>query len=283
MAGERILTPAPTALAPATNLIIPTVTLFDGSENLRVVSASSIACTLTVFARMRRSDGSVDPMTFTHTPNSDRSIKTQDYAIGAGVLLNLLIVPTSGAPKVGECFVQALIIRGLGGATIPQGVLAQDYTTAQQPVAWPGMPLRRSTEGQGAAKTVVSSNQQGVNISVTVPVGARWGVRGALVVLQTDNLVINRRVNLGMTDAVSGQHLYSWWSTVIQTASLTWEYHARSAVGQVDNSANSQQWIPTVAGIVLRAGDGVSATVIGLDALDTLVLVVFAEEWLEFS
>jgi hypothetical protein len=73
--GERVLRPLPSGDPLGSTLIVPTVTIFDGTENLRITSASSVATVLTIYIRMRLPTGVVEPMVLTHTPNSDRSIR----------------------------------------------------------------------------------------------------------------------------------------------------------------------------------------------------------------
>lgn len=284
MSGERVIRALPPDSLLGRELVIPTVVLFDGSENLRILSASSVAVTLAIYVRMRRTDGSIDPMQFSHTPNTDRTVKTTDHVIGAGVLLNLIIVPISGSPLVGETFVQASIIRGLSGATLPQGVLAQDYTTTRQPVAWPGGQLRRSTEGQGAPRSVVSRSQTGAANSVTVPTGARWKLTTVNLGLDTTpSAGFNRQLIFAVIDGAASTTRYSVVSTVMQPNGVFWSYFLIPGVQPQDMSASSIIVLSAFPELVVRGGDVLFLNAANLDGIDTLWMRINAEEWLEVA
>jgi len=282
--SEVIIRPAPSLTPAGSQLVIPTVTLFDGSENLRILSAASVACVLSIYLRMRRDDGTVEPMAFTHTPNSDRSVKTQDYPIGAGVLLNLVIVPTTGAPRVGECFVQATIIRGLSGATIPMGVLAQDYTTARQPVAWPGMPLRRSTEGPGALRTISNHSQTGGPNQVFCPAGALWQLDTVMLELNTlPSAMPDRIARFAVISGALGKNKAWAQSTVGQPNGVIKQYMIMAGSGNIDDSTSSVVIMAGPGPIGLVATDSLYFDCTNVDGLDTLWIYAQAREWLEVA
>jgi hypothetical protein len=284
--GERVLRPLPSGSPLGSTLIVPTVTIFDGTENLRITSASSVATVLSVFLRMRRPDGSVEPMVVTHTPNSDRTAKTNDYSVGAGTLLNLIIVPTTGAPLVGETFVQAMIIRGLGGATLAMGILAQDYTTTRQPVAWPGSTLRRSTEGNGVIRSLGAHSQTGAPCDILVPTGARWRVNTMAVRLNTVpcGLVGNRFAYLSYNDGTTGQVRFQVISPYGQGVGLNERYFFVNGAAPMDGLANSFVLLPAPAGILLRGGDTIEGGWTGVnEGLELVSVDAQVEEWLEFA
>jgi hypothetical protein len=283
---ELILRPNPSVPAPGNALITPTVCLFDGTENLRITSASSVSVVLTVYIRMRREDGTIAPMAVTHTPNTDRSVKTQDVAVGAGVLLNLLIVPTTGAPLVGETFVQAMIVRGLGAATLPMGILAQDYTTARQPVAWPGATLRRSTEGNGVLRSLGAHSQTGAPCDILVPTGARWRINTIAVRLNTVpcGLVGNRFAYLSYNDGSTAQVRFQVISPYGQGVGLNERYFFVNGAAPMDGLANGFALLPGPAGIQLRAGDTIEGGWTGVnEGLELVSVDAQVEEFLEFA
>lgn len=285
MGGERIISPNPADITGAQLLVVPTVTQFDGTENLRILSAASVTCVLAIYLRMRRSNGSIEPMQFAHTPNTDRSAKTQDYTVGQGTLLNLVIVPTSGSPVVGECFVQAAIIRGTGTAAIPQGVLAQDYTTVRQPVAWPGMPLRRSTEGRGAMRSVSSHNQTGAGVSTTVPVGARWRLQSVTGQLNTvpSGIAGARQPFFTITD-LDGNLRFESLSPNTQNIGVFWNYFLIPNSAGIDHAAAfGFSFVPGMTDLEVRGGEIIAFNAFSLDTLDTCWIHISAEEWLEVA
>jgi hypothetical protein len=283
--GERVLRPLPSGDPLGSTLIVPTVTIFDGTENLRITSASSVATVLTIYIRLRLPTGVVEPMVLTHTPNSDRSIRTQDYPIGAGTLLNLLILPTTGSPVIGETFVQVMIIRGLNGATLPMGILAQDYTTARQPVAWPGGTLRRSTEGNGAIRSLGLHTQTGAALDVTVPTGARWRViQMTARVNLTPSAGANRRALFEIVDGLTVQARWFLYSHVTQPIGSVWRYVFIPGITPFDQSALQVILLPVQPELLLRAGDFIRTTLDAyIDATEALFLDALVEEWLEFA
>jgi hypothetical protein len=287
MTTERILTGTslgPSRTPPGNALLVPTVTIFDGAENLRILAAASVACQLTIYVRMRRDDGTVDPMAFGFTPTSDRTVTTRDYPLGAGVLLNLVIVPTSGAPLVGECFAQASIIRGFGGATLPQGVLCQDYTTAYQPVSWPGSAPRRSTEGNGVLRSLGEHAQTGAALQVTVPAGARWKINTLTLRLNTGPCSgLPRVVNFAYVDGSTGQLRFFIWSPYPQAIGLLWNYIFVPGISPIDQTTFATVLLPGPANIILRAGDLMVMNATNLDGLETLNIDAQVEEWLEVA
>lgn len=285
MGGELVLKPNPVAPLPGNALIIPSVTLFDGTENLRVLSASSVSCVLSIYLRMRRSDGTIDPMTFTHTPNTDRSIRTQDYAIGAGSMLSFVIVPTTGSPRVGETFVQASIIRGLTGATLPMSTLVQDYTTARQPVAWPGSPLRRSTDGDGVLRSIVSHTQTGATNVTTVPTGALWKPDAITLTLNTIPCSgPARTVLFSFQDTTLGTAKWRTWSPVAQAVGTFWAYFISPTLENLDMAvAHAAVRIGAPPFPYLLAGDTMLMDIDSYDGLETLNVYMAVREWLEVA
>lgn len=149
-------------------------------DNLRLESANSLASVvLAIQGRRRTATGAIEPFAFVHTPNTDRSIRTQDYKLGAGAILNLTIFASSGAPVVGQAFVTARFIRGLGGATIVLGTLLAGYVTAVQHLAYPGSPITSSLDGAGVSRMLTGTDPAaGSSISETVPTGAVWKLVG---------------------------------------------------------------------------------------------------------
>ncbi|MGH2626575.1 MAG: hypothetical protein ACRDHY_08000, partial [Anaerolineales bacterium] len=75
------------------------------------------------------------------------------------------------------CYVLVQVIRGLSGATVVLQTLLEGYVTSQQHLAWPGSPHIQSLEGPGVPRFLTGTNPAaGVEISETVPTGARWAL-----------------------------------------------------------------------------------------------------------
>lgn len=170
----------------------------DADTFIRVRSACSVAgVVLAVQGRRVDDAGTLQPIAETHTPNSDRSVKTQDFKLGAGALLNLTVYASSGAPLVGQCYVLVQILRNQGGTAIVLGTLLGGYVTAIQALGFPGSPIVGSTSGEPAIRNIVGTTPAaGAEFEETCPTGARWELISVLVSLATSAAVVNRNMSL---------------------------------------------------------------------------------------
>jgi hypothetical protein len=178
-----------------------------------------------------------------------------------------------------------MIIRGLNGATLPMGILAQDYTTARQPVAWPGGTLRRSTEGNGAIRSLGLHTQTGAALDVTVPTGARWRViQMTARVNLTPSAGANRRALFEIVDGLTVQARWFLYSHVTQPIGSVWRYVFIPGITPFDQSALQVILLPVQPELLLRAGDFIRTTLDAyIDATEALFLDALVEEWLEFA
>lgn len=281
---ERAFLATPFA-SPSTRVIAsPFQFATDENTNLRIVSANSqVGVVLAIHGRRLSARGEIEPFAFTHTPNTDRSVATQDFKLGAGALLNLSIFASSGAPLIGQTYVMAHLILGLTGATIILGQLLGGYCTAAQPLAYPGSPIQSSIEGGGYYRHITGTDPAaGTEFSETVPTGARWELLALRVTIACNATVAARRVNLHIDDG----------STIYLTAPQT-------------DSAGAGETMPTFwavwsafsppprpdtpiaqlpHGLILLAGHRLRSETDNLQAGDNLSAPQFtAREWLEVS
>jgi hypothetical protein len=184
--AEKVFPGAPVSTAAGRVISSPFQFVTTGEDNLRVVAVNVVSgARLAIQGRRLSSAGVVEAFAFTHTPNSDRTVTTQDYALGVGAILNLTIFATGATPLIGQTFVQAKLIRGLGGATVVLGTLLQGYVTSTQELAWPGSPIVSSIESGGYYRAIVGTTPAaGGEIAETVPTGVRWDVRAVFAQLQ---------------------------------------------------------------------------------------------------
>jgi hypothetical protein len=209
-------------------IVEPGALLVTGNDNLRVNSWNALAgVTLTI--RLRFIDaqtGDIVANDFTHTPNTNRTRATTDFPLSIGFPLNVTVFASSGTPSIGQCFVQVQIIRGFGGATTLLATLLQGYVTSVQALAYPGTPITASIDGNGAIRSITGTTPgAGVDVSETVPSGARWELLSFEATLLTSAVVGTRTPLLVMTDGVneliaaqtligtpaSTTTLYGWW------------------------------------------------------------------------
>ena len=147
-----------------------------GEDSLRVVSFNSLSgVRLKVQGRWLSETGKVEAFGHDHVPNSDRTARTDDYPLGIGAVLNLVIFANAGSPVIGQTFVIVQLIRGSGVAAVVLGTLLQGYVTSRQTLAWPGSPIQSSTDAEPYVRNLVGTDPAaGSEIIETVPSGARW-------------------------------------------------------------------------------------------------------------
>lgn len=157
--------------------IEPGAFYLDGNYALRVNSWNSVAgVVLTIRARLiRASDGEIVDSSWDHVPNTNRTKATNDFPLPEGFILNITVFAAAGTPLIGQTFVQVQLSRGMSGATLLLATMLQDYVTAVQALAYPGSPIRSSIEGGGVIRAIAGTAPGvGLNVSESVPTGARW-------------------------------------------------------------------------------------------------------------
>jgi hypothetical protein len=155
------------------------------ADNLRIVSVNA-AAGVTVEIHGRQAQGGLDskPFRFVHTPNTNRTAKTEDFVLGGGLVTNLSIFASAGAPLIGQCFVIVQLVRSLGATAYVMGTLLQGYVTTTQNVGWPGSAIVSSTDGEPVVRTIIGTAPGGgADIVETVPNGARWELLSVRAVL----------------------------------------------------------------------------------------------------
>lgn len=290
MAGpkERVILAAPLATAGNRVIAAPFQFALSGSENLRVRSANSLAgAVIALQGRILLDDGTIHPIVFSHTPNSDRSLKTQDFALGTGTLLTLTVFVSTGAPLRGQTFVQVQVIQGFGGATIALGTLLQGYVTSFQQLAWPGSPIEDSLSGRGWLTIVTPANPPGGSgLTVTAPTGVRWRLQSVDCRLDTDATAVTRQPFI---ETISGGTVLAHIPPSSYAPPSYVTFFSWVASG---NTGNVNQTAPNIringAGlgpeIYVRGGDSVVLTGLLLQAGDQFSLVALTvEEWLELN
>jgi hypothetical protein len=264
-------------------LVEPGSFFVDGNYALRVNSWCSLAgVVLTVRSRFLSSEtgvlvDSVDP----HTPNSNRTIATVDIPLAAGFPLNVMVFASSGAPLNGQCFVQVLIVRGRGAAATPIAVVLQGYVTATKMLGWPGSPIVDSTAGQGFLRSVAGTTPgAGVDITETVPSGARWGPISFQALLVTSVTVASRTPILRVDDGVNifGNVPVG----VLIAASTTINNSWAQGVNRFTEIQANTEAAPMPTNIILLAASRIRTATVNLQAGDQWSQVQYlVQEWLE--
>lgn len=154
----------------------PSQFFLTGEDRLRVVSVNSAAgVTVKVQLRTVPVGAPIQVQSFDHVPNTNRTIKTDDYPIGEGSLLNATVFASTGAPVSGQTFVIVQLVRGSGASGTVMGALVQGYVTSNQHLGFPGSPIISSTAGEPYVRNIIGTQPAaGAEIIETVPTGARW-------------------------------------------------------------------------------------------------------------
>jgi hypothetical protein len=211
-----------------------------------------------------------------HTTNADRSLASSTVSV-TGIPTMLTIRCATTGIKRGACYVKVFLrIEG-----IIAGMLACGYVTDTNKPQWPGGLNESSIEGPGLIRTIQGTDQAaGVNISETVPTGARWKFKSMKAPLVADATVINRYPHIQFTSG--GSTFADFYNIVAHTAGLTINYTFTDQGGITTGGSSGYQNIPTQKDILLQAGDIISTITIGLQAGDNWgVPILEVEEWIE--
>jgi hypothetical protein len=213
-----------------------------GEDNFRISAiCSAAAVVVTVAGRVLGCDGVSRPFEHQLFPTSNRVITTLLRAIGEGWIQQFVVYASSGAPSNGQCWVKVEVVRGITGGTVAIGVLAAGAITSQQPLMFPGSPLRNPMDSPGFIRSITGTNPAaGVEISETVPAAARWRVIHFTARLVTDATVANRAPILLVDDGVNT--LFAADPAAVQTASLNRRWNAGEGTERLALVSDNVQW-----------------------------------------
>jgi hypothetical protein len=230
-------------------------------------------------ARILLPNGEVFAWNQTHTPNSDRTAKSETFPIRNGYLLGLTVRPIATDVDRGQTFISVYLSRGEGGPSVVLQGLVQDYVGSGYNLGWPGGPLTAPEDGPGHVRVILGTQPAAGNeIGEVVPAHARWKLRALTTALLCDANVANRTPNLFY---VSGGNIFAWMPTnTVLTAGTSRTY----TWGQVGSPAFSPTigTIPIPSDIVLTAGLGFATFTPGLQVGDQWGQpIYYVEEWLQ--
>jgi len=230
----------PADLAAAQTLapfLTPSAWYFNNDDALRITSFNAAASvTLVLEGRYLTLEGSIQPFRFSHTPNTDRTTKSDTFLMGASWLLNLQVRASAGTPRRGQCLAIVEVVRGGGASAESLGTLLEGYVTDTQRRAWPGSPLEVSSIPPGVLRSITGTDPAAnVEISESVPTNARWRLLALLATLVTDANAANRDVALTIDDGttVVGRFPAAQNDVASQTTRFLWTSGgARIAIAQ---------------------------------------------------
>ncbi len=147
----------------------------DDAAFLRVRVVSGVAVTVSVSLRIGRLDGGIENNQVQVAAGATHVAVQADFPLREGLLFNAVAFAQTGAPLVGQTFVQAFILVGSGTAGVIMAQILGGQVTASQPLAWPGSLITTATQGEPVSRTIIGTNQGiGFAMSEVVPTGVRW-------------------------------------------------------------------------------------------------------------
>lgn len=252
-----------------------------GEDNLRLTTFGALASAIvTVEGRIVRPDGTVHFFSETHTPNSDRTSATKLLQLGRGVLTHAHARVTTGTAVIGHIFGVLELVRGFTGGVVPMATLAQGYITSAARLAWPGSPLLPSVGPHGRPRTISGTDPAaGVELSETVPAGARWLLKTFNLALLADATVANRAVIITIDDGTN--IVWQVGTNINVTASQLAIY--RLGVGLPFLTIGTTHYnLPIPAGLILGPGYRIRTITTNLQAGDNYTAPVYhVEEFID--
>jgi hypothetical protein len=252
-----------------------------GEDNLRLTTWGALANAIVlVEGRIVNKAGCVEPFSEFDIPNSDRSTHSKIFPVSEGLLTNVQIRVGTGTSTTGTVAALLEIVRGREGGVQPLGTLLQGYANSATRLAWPGAPIASLVAGAGRLRTILGTNPAaGVEISETVPTGARWKLRTFSYTLVASAAVANRLPVLTIDDGAN--ILWEVGNNVAQTASQTAKYRAGVGVPLTTYGALSYL-LPLPSELWLAAGSRIRTVTAAIDAGDDYGAPVYTiEEFME--
>lgn len=236
---------------------------------------------LRIEMRLLSPSGIVIPQRFEIDPPSDRTFNTSVFSLAEGFLLGVAIFPSAGTLRRGQVFVELSLGRGSENGFIILHHLTSDYVSDNGRIGWPGGRILSSLEGPGHLRSLVGTDPAvTLNISETVPAGARWRLVSMRFRLVTDANVAARRVVVEVVDDAS-QQVWQIPSRSTQAASATETYFA-AVVGFWETTLLQTHILPMPTGLMLLQGWRIRTLLQNVQAGDDFEAPrLWLEEWLE--
>lgn len=265
-----------------THRIKPEGAVYLSSDCSLRLSAYNVVSSLSVgFAgQYIGSDGEIHYFDRQFAPTTDRAETQLTVQIGQCVLLSLVAYLVSGNANRGQCYVRARVHRGAGTPLLYTHQLLGEYLTDDFFPAFPVNPIRGSLEGPGMLRSITGTDPAaGVEVSETVPTGARWRFVSADVTLVSDATVANRTVRFVFDDGTTVYFKCAY--ATAQTATQTLEY-VLAAGGSDYGTRAAVQMTSASVGSYLLAGHRIRTVSNNLQAGDNYgAPQLNVEEWIE--
>lgn len=197
-------------------------------------------------------DGIEVPFVHELALTSNRLIATLVRSLGPGWIQNVTVQSSGNVVAYGYCYARVRILRGLTSIAVPLATLCAGNVTIQQPIAFPGGSIRSTHDGPGGLRSITGTDPAaGLEISETVPGGARWQLNALFASFVTDATVANRVPRLIIDDGTNT--VFASDPPAAQTASLTIQYVTGAGIQRTAIGSLIPFWaLPT--DLVLLAG-----------------------------
>ena len=250
-------------------------------DRLYIRSRNSLAgVELRIAGRLLKPDGWIVPFNFDHTPGTNRSASIERFTMAEGFLLSCIVFPSAGAPSRGQTFAEVGFLRGRADNASVVDVLARDYVSEAEPLAFPGARIRSSVDGRGAIRSITGTDPvAGAEVLEVVPTDAFWRVRSMNVSLVSDATAVARVVRATIDD---GSAVYFQSNPEFtQGASLTSEYTMGAFGGGAGlNSAFLR--VPLLVDTLMPAAHRIGTDTVSLQAGDNYgAPQLLVEEWIQ--
>lgn len=250
-------------------------------DRLYIRSRNSLAgVELRIAGRLLKPDGWIVPFNFDHTPATNRSASLERFQMAEGFLLSCIVFPSAGAPSRRQTFAEVGFLRGLADNASVVDVLARDYVSEAEPLAFPGARIRSSVDGRGALRSLTGTDPAaGAEITEAVPADALWRLRSMVYALVTDATAVSRVSRITLDD---GAAVYAQSNAEqVQSASLTLDYTAAS-FGAGGGPSSLAVRVPLPEDVLLAAGHQIATDTLNIQAGDNYAAPQFlVEEWIQ--
>lgn len=242
------------------------------------VWSASAGATIVVNVKMLLPAGTIQVMSFSVVPSSDRTRNTVRFPLTEGFLLSV-ICGQSIAGAANRVFVGCQLAYGSTLGALKTRVLFQGYLLGQNVLSFPPGRDESSLDGMGAMVSVTGTTPgAGAEISETVPANVVWLLKALTFKLTAAIAVANRIPHLLLDDGVNVL-LNSPAPTAI-VASATGTY----VVG--DDSftlaaTDGVQWFQFVNGLLLWPGFRLRTLTTGIQGADQYTAPQYlVQEWI---
>jgi hypothetical protein len=249
-------------------------------DELRVgVKTATAGLVIQVAGVMLNANGEQSNFSVVVAPTSDRVETVTQNNIGSGWILHCAASLVSGTLTPRCAYVRADIVRPMGSGNTVQTELLSGYLENTFLPSFPFVRPSPPLDGVGASKVIIGNDPAaGAEVNDTVPAGAAWRLRAALLTLVTSANVANRRPHLVFDD---GTNVYLRSVSGTDIPASTTATISFWAGGTIVAPNNNVQVAPLPDAVLLFPGHRIRTITTALDAGDNYGAPVYmVEEYL---